>query len=121
MELEKLKQEIGLFPKQIQKRIKSIIENIDKLTVFQDNPLVPPTNNNIEQYYSATLQQTEKKRFRCNESLALKLKIVREKWNGSLENLRFPFMNFFATLCKNILSLCRHINLKKYKTLIDFP
>ena len=34
MELEKLKQEIGLFPKQIQKRIKSIIENIDKLTVF---------------------------------------------------------------------------------------
>ena len=35
MELEKLKQEIGLFPKQIQKRIKSIIENIDKLTVFK--------------------------------------------------------------------------------------
>ena len=78
MELEKLKQEIGLFPKQIQKRIKSIIENIDKLTVFQDHPLVPLTNNNIEQYYSATLQ-TEKKRFRCNASLALKLKIVREK------------------------------------------
>ena len=78
----------------------SIIENIDKLTVFQDNPLVPPTNNNIEQYYSATLQQTEKKRFRCNESLALKLKIVREKWNNTIGNIRFPFMEFLQLFAK---------------------
>jgi len=62
--------------------------------------LVPPTNNNIEQYYSATLQQTEKKRFRCNESLSLKLKIVREKWNGTIGNIRFPFMEFLQLFAK---------------------
>ena len=102
--LEELKNEIGLYPKQVQKRIKKIIENLDKLTVFQGNPLVPPTNNNIEQYYSATLQKTEKKRFRCKESLFLKLKIVREEWNGNIGNLRFQFMNFLQ-LCAKIFYL----------------
>ncbi|HII14943.1 MAG TPA: hypothetical protein HA362_01400 [Nanoarchaeota archaeon] len=37
--LEKLETEILLFPKQVQKRIKSIIANVDKLTVFQEEAL----------------------------------------------------------------------------------
>jgi transposase-like protein len=98
--LEKLEREIGFFPEKIQKRIKMIRENIDKLTLFQENPLVPPTNNTLEQYYSATLQKTKKKRFRSNLSLDLKLKIVRERWNKTLEYLQFNFMNFLQLFAR---------------------
>ena len=98
--LGKLEKEISFFPKQVQKRIKRIKKNLDKLTLFQENPLVPPTNNTLEQYYSATLQKTEKKRFRCKESLHLKLKIVREKWNQTLGNLKFDFLEFLQLFAK---------------------
>lgn len=98
--LEKLEREIGFFPKQVQKRIKKIRRNLDKLTPFQENPLIPPTNNNIEQYYSATLQKTNKKRFRSEESLKLKLNIVREKWNKTIGNLKFNFLEFLQLFAK---------------------
>src|SRR3989338_1145674 len=102
MLLEKFEIEIFLYPKSVRKRIRMIRKNIDFLTLFQENPLVPPTNNVLEQYYSATLQKTEKKRFRCGESLDLKLKIVREKWNKTLDCLSFNFLSFlqfFARVC----------------------
>ena len=98
--LEKLRKEISFFPKQVQKRIKKIKKNFDKFGLFQENHLIPPTNNTIEQYYSATLQKTKKKKFRCNESLHLKLKIVREKWNQTLENLKFNFIEFLQLFAK---------------------
>ena len=98
--LKKLVREISFFPKQVQKRIKRIRKNLDKLTLFQENPLIPPTNNTIEQYYSATLQKTKKKKFRCKESLHLKLKITREKWNQTLENLKFNFLEFLQLFAK---------------------
>ena len=101
--LEKIETEIGYFPKKAQARIRKIRENLDRFTLFQENPLVPPTNNRLEQYYSATLQKTEKKRFRTQESVKLKLKIVREKWNYTLEGLNFPFLAFlqlFARVAK---------------------
>lgn len=94
MQLAKLEKEIKYFPDKLQKRIKSIRKNLDKLSLFQENVLVPATNNNIEQYYSATLQKTNKKKFRNNESLDLKLKIVREKWNKTLGKIRFNFFEF---------------------------
>lgn len=99
-QLEKLEKEIGLFSDKLQKRIKSIRKNLDKLSLFQENPLVPATNNNIEQYYSATLQKTNKKKFRNNESLDLKLKIVREKWNQTLGKLKFNFFEFLQLFAK---------------------
>lgn len=98
--LAKLEREISFFPKQVQKRIKKIKKNFDKFTLFQNNPLVPPTNNTLEQYYSATLQKTNKKKFRCEEGLHLKLKIVREKWNQTLGNLRFNFFEFLQLFAK---------------------
>ena len=98
--LAKLEREISFFPKKVKKRIKMIIKNIDHLTLFQDNPLVSPTNNVLEQYYSATLQKTEKKKFRCNESLHLKLKIVRERWNKTIGDLSFNFLGFLQLFAK---------------------
>ncbi len=98
--LAKLELEISLFPKKVRKRIRMIRKNIKYLTLFQENPLVPPTNNTLEQYYSATLQKTEKKKFRCNESLQLKLKIVRERWNKTLVDLKFNFLEFLQLFAK---------------------
>jgi hypothetical protein len=98
--LQKLEKEISFFPKELQKRIRKIIKDIDKFTVFQDDPRVPPTNNNIEQYYSATLQKTEKKRFRSEDSINTKLKIVREKWNQTMEKLNFNFIGFLQLFAK---------------------
>ncbi|MFH1636927.1 MAG: hypothetical protein ABIB71_00715 [Candidatus Woesearchaeota archaeon] len=98
--LNKLEQERGFFPKKLQARIKKIRENIDKFTLFQENPLVPPTNNTVEQYYSATLQKTEKKRFRMLESAELKLKLVRERWNGTLTEIKFSFFTFLQLFAR---------------------
>lgn len=98
--LKKLEAEIGFFPKQVQKRIKKIRKDIDKFTLFQENPLVHPTNNNIEQYYAATLQKTEKKKFRSNQGLETKLKILREKWNQTLNNLKFNLVGFLQLFAK---------------------
>ena len=98
--LARLEQEISLFSKNARKRIKMIRKNIGKLTLFQDNPIVPLTNNTLEQYYSATLQKTEKKKFRCNESLHLKLKIVRERWNKTIGDLSFNFLGFLQLFAK---------------------
>lgn len=98
--LAELERRVSIFPKNIQERIKKIRKNLGNLTLFQENPLVPPTNNNIEQYYSVTLQKTEKKRFRSKESIELKLKIVREKWNQTLQKLKFNFLEFLRLFAK---------------------
>jgi len=98
--LAKLEREISFFPKKVKKRIKMIIKNIDHLTLFQDNPLVSPTNNVLEQYYSATLQKTEKKKFRCIESLHLKIKIARERWNKTLDDISFDFFGFLQLFAR---------------------
>lgn len=99
-QLKKLEKEISLFPKKVQNRIKKIRKNLDKLALFQENPLVPPTNNNIEQYYSATLQKTAKKKSRNQQSIELKLKIAREKWNQTLGKIKFNILEFLQLFAK---------------------
>lgn len=98
--LKKLERERGYFPKKAQARIKKISENLERFTLFQENPLVPPTNNTMEQYYSATLQKTEKKKFRMLEGAKLKLKIVRERWNGTLTEIKFSFFDFLKIFAR---------------------
>jgi len=98
--LEKVWKEITLFPKKVRARIRKIRKNWEKFTQFQQNPLVPPTNNAVEQYYSATMQKTEKKKWRTETNLDLKLKIVREKWNQTLKKLKFNFLEFLQLFAK---------------------
>lgn len=98
--LRLVERDIAYFPKPIQKRIKMIRKNIDKLTLFQEKPLVPSTNNTLEQYNSATLQKTQKKRFRSKIALQQKLKIIREKWNKTLGQYKFNFYSFMQTFAK---------------------
>lgn len=101
--LSKIENEAFLYPKKLKKRIKLIRKNLDKFAVFQDNPLVPPTNNNVEHYYSSTLQKTDKKRFRSDSWLNAKLELFKARENG----LRFGVVNFFEflVLCGKIFML----------------
>lgn len=101
--LRKIENLSFLYPKKIKKRIKNIRENLDNFTVFQENSLVPPTNNNVEHYYSNTLQKTAKKRFRSEEWLGAKLDLFRAKANG-FRAKNFDFFGFLM-LCGKMFML----------------
>ena len=66
---------MGLYPKKLISRIRRIIEHWDKFSLGLIDRKVPLTNNNLEQYYSATLHQVEKKRFRSDEAIEARLKV----------------------------------------------
>ena len=73
---------IGLFPKKLQNRIRSIQKNWDRFTLFQRDSRVPPTNNGLEHYFAATLAKTEKKNFRSAATVVRELNAFRAEWNG---------------------------------------
>jgi hypothetical protein len=73
--LEQIKTIIDLYPKKLVSRIRRIIEHWDKFSLGLRDRKVPLTNNNLEQYYSATLHQVEKKRFRSDEAIETRLKV----------------------------------------------
>jgi len=77
-----IKQQSSLYPKKLQKRIQYIDENWDKLTLFQRDSRVPPTNNGLEHYFAATLAKTEKKDFRSKAAITRELTTCQEEWNG---------------------------------------
>jgi len=100
--LEKIEKESFLYPKKLKKRIKRIRENLDKFTVFQENSLVPPTNNNAEHYFSATLQKAAKKRFRSEKFLTARLDLFKAKANG-FASLQVDFFAFLLLAGKIVM------------------
>ncbi len=78
----KIKKQILLYPKKIQKRIKFIDENFEKFTLFQRDSRIQPTNNGLEQYFSATLSKTAKKDFRSKNAIIRELNASKNEWNG---------------------------------------
>ena len=75
------------YPKELQKWIDKIEEDWEHYTLFLVDRNVPPTSNGIEQYFSSTLQRSEKKKFRNLNSLNEFLKIQRIKQSGVLLSL----------------------------------
>lgn len=75
------------YPKELQKWIDKIEEDWEHYTLFLADRNVPPTSNLIEQYFSSTLQRSEKKKFRNIDYLNEFLKIERIKKSGSLLSL----------------------------------
>jgi len=75
------------YPKKVQEWIDKIEEDWEHYTLFLVDRNVPPTTNWIEQYFSSTLQRSEKKKFRNLESLNEFLKIQRIKQSGVLLSL----------------------------------
>ena len=63
------------------------------------NTNVPPTSNGIEQYFSSTLQRSEKKKFRTLDSLLDFLRIQRIKnSNNFLDIISVLGLNFMQIL-----------------------
>lgn len=76
---EKFKRLNQNLPKNIEKLVNKIEEDWEHYTLFLVDRNVPPTSNRIEQYFSSTLQRSQKKKFRKLESLNGLLKIERIK------------------------------------------
>lgn len=75
------------YPRELQKWIDKIEEDWEHYTLFLVDRNVPPTSNLIEQYFSSTLQRSEKKKFRSIDSLSEFLKTERIKKSGSFLSL----------------------------------
>ena len=98
--LEQVKAMIDLYPKKIVNRIRKIIEHWDKFSIGLRDKKVPLTNNNIEQYYSATLHQVEKRRFRSEEAIESRLKVSVLKNNKRKLFSRIDFIGFLQLTAK---------------------
>jgi hypothetical protein len=96
----------AFFPKKLKERIKYVRKHWNKFTTFYNHDNVPPTNNGIEQYFSATLQKTSKKRFRTKKSTQLRLNIFKAK-NNNVKIFKpvnfFTFMLLFAKIANLFL------------------
>lgn len=75
------------YPNSLQKLIDKIEKDWEHYILFLVDKNVPPTSNGIEQYFSSTLQRSEKKKFRSEESLAEFLRIERIKKADSFLSL----------------------------------
>lgn len=98
--LEQIKAMIDLYPKKLVNRIRKIIEHWDKFSLGLRDRKVPLTNNNIEQYYSATLHQVEKRRFRSEEAIETRLKVSVLKNNKRKLFSRVNFIEFLQLTSK---------------------
>lgn len=81
---EKIKLLKSFYPKPVQARINKIEKEWEHYILFLVDRNVPPTSNLAEQYYSSTLQRSEKKKFRNEETINKFLKIERLKKAGIL-------------------------------------
>ncbi len=75
------------YPKSIQKIIDRIERDWEHYTLFLADRNVPPTSNYIEQYYSSTLQRSDKREFRNRDQLNEFIRLERIKKAGILSDL----------------------------------
>ncbi len=77
-----IKEQILLYPKRLQERIRKIEKNWDRFTLFQRDSRVQPTSNGVEHYFAATLAKTDKKDFRSKAAVVRELRACQAEWNG---------------------------------------
>lgn len=78
-----IKEQILLYPKKLQERIRKIEKNWDRFTLFQRDSRVQPTTNGVEHYFAATLAKTDKKDFRSKAAVIRELRACQAEWNGA--------------------------------------
>ena len=87
------------YPKDVKKVIDKIEKDWEHYTLFLKDTNIPPTSNGIEQYFSSTLQRSEKKKFRTIDSLIDFLRIQRiKKSNIFLDLISVLGLNFMQIL-----------------------
>lgn len=82
----KLKNEIWLLEKPLQKRLKYIEKHWNQFSLFLHIKDCPHTNNIIENYFSSSLKTHRKKQFRTDKGLINKIKLSHYKRNIGFEN-----------------------------------
>jgi hypothetical protein len=93
------------YPASAQKLIHRIEDDWKHYTLFLIDRNVPPTSNYIEQYYSSTLQWSEKKKFRNKEQLDDFIRLERLKKAGVFsELLNQTGLNFIEIIGAFILT-----------------
>ena len=89
----------NFYPKPIQKLLDRIKGNWTHYTLFLIDKNVPPTSNLIEQYFSSTLQRSDKKEFRNINSLNEFIRLERMKKSGIFPRLITDTgLNFIAII-----------------------
>lgn len=87
------------YPKGVKKIVEKIEKDWDHYALFLKDANVPPTSNGIEQYFSSTLQRSEKKKFRTIDSLLEFLRLQRIKnSNNFLDIISVLGLNFMQIL-----------------------
>ncbi len=87
------------YPKSVQKLIDRIEKDWEHYTLFLVDRNVPPTSNYIEQYYSSTLQWSDKKEFRNKAQLDEFIRLERIKKAGLFSELLAKMgMNFLEMI-----------------------
>jgi len=99
----------NFYSKPIQKLIDRIEVDWTHYTLFLADKNVPPTSNLIEQYFSSTLQRSDKKKFRNVNSLHEFIRMERMKKSGILPRLitesGLNFITIIGIFLETILGL----------------
>ena len=85
LHFEKLMDNYENFDKAIKKRLKMISKHWDKFTAFYHYDNVPCTNNLIENYFSITLKNQQKKQLRTERGIVNQLKLGGWKKSGGIK------------------------------------
>ena len=90
-----LTEEIDLFEKPVQKRLRRIEKNWEHFTAFYFVKGAPATNNRIENYYSTSLKTHRKKQLRTDNGIENQMKLSAMKRAGILDRCKKTLLDAF--------------------------
>ena len=90
-----LTEEIDLFEKPVQKRLRMIEKNWEHFTAFYFVKGAPATNNRIENYYSTSLKTHRKKQLRTDKGIENQMKLSAMKRAGILGRCKKTLLDAF--------------------------
>jgi len=86
---------LSSFDEKVQKRLRKMEKNWDRLTAFYWVAGAPATNNKIENYYSTSLKTHRKKQFRSDTGIENQMKLSQMKRAGLLEGCKRTLLEVF--------------------------
>ena len=105
--MESLLDKIGTFPNNVQKRLRKIKKNWKHFVAHLSFKDAPATNNPIENYYSRSLKDEEKKQLWTEEGLKNQMKLHSMKREEKIDELESSlleeFLKFLPFLSSDLL------------------
>lgn len=91
-----LMDELDSFDGKVQKRLRKIEKNWERLTAFYFVEGAPATNNMMENYYSTSLKTHRKKQFRTDRGIENQMKLSKMKRAGMLKGCKRTLLEVFS-------------------------